>query len=441
MFDTYYSDDGNAWINFTLKDAAGFSAMGLDALAYYNDGSTFGRGWSYASRLDASDYADVNALQPAGGAGYFRGWGDFFLTSCNGGACANPSGRFDYAVYIDFGLQEFGGKGSSGSVYAAAEAVNLGGAPVSASDALSIGAQPYALFSEINYFTAASPSTYLAMNFTLRDVAGAAAMGLDASAFYNNGSGLIGSGMSYAPRRDVSMWDGANGIQSIGNVTGWYSGSAPLAFSKCNGTACVSPSGSFSYALLVDFANQVIGGGNSGASVSGQYESDGAVYFSDGLFIPKADYSALSGPAHISAKSYSQFLETDFSLVDEAGVTGGSLLALAYYGDSNNTEAFAFDSALQASLPVFAGASTWADIAGLSLGTGHYGGSAPFSLTTCYGFPCGPQTGFFTYLLNIDFAKKTYSGAAYLLARELSEVGANIRGKVYFPGVTRPPSS
>ncbi|MBI4678651.1 MAG: FecR domain-containing protein [Elusimicrobia bacterium] len=414
MFDTYSSNSGNAWINFTLRDVGGFSAMGLDALAYYNDGSTMGRGWSHAPRLEVSDFADVNALQPAGGAGFFRGSGDFFLSTCNGGACADPLGGFEYAVYIDFGAQELGGNGSTGWLYASATDAGLN--PVAVTDSLLIPAQGYIGYLDGDGFFASSLSGNLTMNFSLRDVGGLAAMGLDASAFYFDGLNA-GAGLSFAPRQAVSLWDGPSGIQSIQSGTGWYEGAGGFRLVQCalNNCSNTGPfdTGYMRYGLLINFEGPSIGGGGSGVFVTA-YEDVYATQIAETVHIPETLYDVLSGPAHFSVTSPNNNLKVDFSLKDVDTLAALGAEVTAVFDDQAGTVGYGYLAGGRVAVPGLStlnGTATWDDVRAIQGGTGQYAtGSQPFTLASCEGAPCagpGPH-GTFDVTLDVDFGARTY---------------------------------
>ncbi|MBI5622365.1 MAG: FecR domain-containing protein [Elusimicrobia bacterium] len=429
MFDTYYSDTGNSWLNFTLADVEGVSAMGLDVLAYFYDGSSVGRGWSFASRFDPSDFAAVQAIP--GGAGFFRGAGDFVLSRCNWGPCGDPVGQFNYAVFVDFGAQEFGGRGSLGWVYASDEPFS----GVVVADSVVIPPQPYGGSSGAAFFpTQFSPSGNLGMDFSLRDVSGSAAMGLDASAYFNDG-GSVGAGMSYASRQDVSDWAAVQ----ILTGKGWYSGAGGFNLIQCGYATCanVGPldTGYFRYGLLVDFDTQMIGGGPSGVFVSAYQDAFGTAIM-DSVHFPATDFSAMSGPAQLNVISPSGNLTVDFSLKDVSGLAALGAEVTAAFDDGNGNLAYGHLSGSPGSVPALSaadGISTFDDLRIIQGGAGQYAsGAQPFTLSGCDLGICagdgGPDT--FDFTLDVDFGTRQYRLQSSMLADDTALTGGQISGTV-----------
>ncbi|MBI5211277.1 MAG: FecR domain-containing protein [Elusimicrobia bacterium] len=432
---------GEIAANFTLQDVAGVAAAGADVTVGYSYSdpeaniTASADGFSVAARaaMDATSTWESIAASVAGGLGIFKGGGPFTLAACNGGSCTAPTGSFEYLVYVDFANKVFGGNGSVATVSASDAATG-----VTVSDSLSIGAVAYiplapgsAMFLDQTNGSFSSPSNYFRVDFTLKDFNGDPAQGLWAEAFYESGyedeeltwhTINAGFGSSYASRRAALAW---NELPTEG-AAGWYEGSGPLLLSMCGGSYCIAPQAGFHYGIKIDFANGQFGGPGSGAYVWGE-DTPNNFSFTDNLDVAVAqDFAdlpgyAADGPAHIQLASGGGEFKLDFTLRDVGGVSAGGAEVSATYEDGvMGTYGYGRAYALLGVEPTFVdGLATWADAGAIISGVGNYGGSAAFTLTACAsgeGGACGAPSGFFTYLLNVDFGRKTYAGGAYVSA-------------------------
>ncbi|MBI5883663.1 MAG: hypothetical protein HZB91_11235 [Elusimicrobia bacterium] len=408
------SDSGELLVNFTLKNIDGVAAAGVDAAASFsNAGGDLGSGtgsFPLVGSMADSAWESVQAVPS--GVGVFAGAGYFQLTQCVGSvACVNPDGVFAYLLRIDFGAQTYGG-GESGAALMA-EDIDTG---TSISASMSIPETDFSLLSGSPLIQADGGS--FDVDFTLKDVDGNTAAALEAVASYNDGE-TMGNGTSWGIRAPsdglTSLWSGLNGVTS---GAGYFKGEGVLTLSDCDGGGCVSPTGSFSYLVYIDFASQQFGGNGSVASMAASDPGTG-VYVTESMEIGQEPYALYLGPANLVSYGNWHYVSEnwafgmDFSLKDVQGVPGGGLSAYAYYSDDygNSGEGWTF-APRQA-------VSDWAGVSAIGSGTAWFAGSGALRPDACYGDYCadlcyggsctGPAGGF-RYALLVDFAG-TYGGS------------------------------
>lgn len=400
-------DGGPFSADFLLKDVGSLAGAGLEVTADYNDGSTIGSGFASAGMANADGATLYSGLQAvASGSGLFAGGGNFLLTNCAGSSCGvDQAGFFQYILQIDFSNQTIGGTSSGAQVFAYDP-----GSGVSIADQLSIAQFNYGAFSGPVAFNSGNGS--FAVDFTLMDVNGVAAGGLDAAASYFAcadefcETSISGSGESSSSFLDAAQWSQLQGITA---GKGQYQGSGNFQLFQCNGGSCGSPTGFFNYLLEIDFAAATIGGGSSGASLFASDDLTGTAV-SDMLFIPGTDFSQLSGGAGLSAASDSGFFVADFTLLNVNG-TGDELAVASKYDDGASFGLGVSFTSLELLTQETSNVSDWAGVnASWSGGTGHYSGGADFMLTQCQGGACSNPSGSFSFLLDIDFDNRTFGG-------------------------------
>ncbi|MBI5883665.1 MAG: hypothetical protein HZB91_11245 [Elusimicrobia bacterium] len=308
--ETAGSSSGVFEVTYSLQNVGSLAGSGIDAVATYTDldddilglGSASGpRAW-----LEPSFWDSVNLIDS--GAGMFSGRGSFVLTKCWGVPCVGGSGAFEYLLQVDFGAGTFGGNGSMVSLWAKYPGDGVGPVDIAAgmevlNENLNIPAGQLALLSQTN--------GSLTVDFTLADVGGSAAGGLDVAVRYDDvGNGHFGEGYSYGLWTQLADFDA---LQTEPG-TGLFQGGGELRLQACPGGPCVTPVGAFNYAVLVDFTNRKFGGLGSMAWISGGDVFQNQ-YFNDSMAIPETPYTDLTTVAVSGPKSsQSSRFRMEFSL-------------------------------------------------------------------------------------------------------------------------------
>ena len=326
----YYSDWENAWADFTLKDFGGISAGQLEAKFYFDDGWTEGYGTNTGPRAPVLDWTAVQGI--GSGTGWLAGSAPFQLGICNDNNCGNPTGSFQYGLFIDFGAQTLGGNESGAGVLAS-------DIPSGAfiADGLEIPSLDFSAMSGAAVFGFASNSGNFRVDFSLKDVGNVAALGAEVQAYYNDGWSNTGWGSSSAdlaaapsaPADGLSTWDE---VRRIHGGTGQYLGSGHALTPARRGDA---PSGSFDFDLQVNFgARTFFGSSNMTASNENLVSSAGTV--SDSLSL-SGDFFSLAGNAVVSGVSSSGNYTLDVSLKNDAGQAAALADAVATFADGLGT--------------------------------------------------------------------------------------------------------
>ncbi|MBI5883666.1 MAG: hypothetical protein HZB91_11250 [Elusimicrobia bacterium] len=216
-----------------------------------------GQGISDSERQVIPDWSAL-AGNITSGDGWLAGSTPFYLTQCGGLACSNPTGSFNYQLYLDFATGKVGGNGSSAYVVAADDVVSIW-------DSVTIGG---GVFKDLAAFypagqarvSAASDSGNLIADFTLTNVDSVGALAAEVGAVFNDGStqgyGRATDGVTGAPFITPSSW--VDVTAAAGGGTGQYaSGPRPFTLAQCNAGPCgAGPHGTFDFTLSVDFVAQ-----------------------------------------------------------------------------------------------------------------------------------------------------------------------------------------
>ncbi|MFA6316005.1 MAG: FecR family protein [Elusimicrobiota bacterium] len=420
------SDSGYFTADFSLMNSGDKAAASVEVSAVYSysQGGFLEAGlgtmdvgapsdYTYGSGSHASDQigglidtAWESVLAVPSGVGVYAGAGYFQLTQCNGQPCVDPKGVFAYLLRIDFGAKTYGG-GESGASFLAMDDVTgtsvSYGFDVPETDFSGMSGSPATLP------TLSGTANSLNIDFTLKDADGTAGTGVDAFASYNDGS-TIGSGSSsamlYPSDGFTSLW---SGVRTIASGAGMYAGEGSFLLTSCGEGACVDPSGSFSYAVYVDFGNRKFGGQGS-AAVMNASDVDTGVDIVDSAAIAQTDFAGLSGKAEVGAfnnwtfTSESGYFGIDFSLLDSAGASAGELMASAYYDDDGGIIGRGWSFVDRTAV------SDWDAVKAIPSGTAWYSGWAPLRMSYCGGNDCVAPFGTFHYGVLIDFGAKTTGG-------------------------------